>query len=274
MLSPLARQLVYATAALYALLGLILFILPNWAAPRFAWNVSPFVAMTIGGWCLGNGFAAYVVAKRWRFSLVASGLTYLALFGVLETGVALTFADKLKLGHWLGWLYVTTLAVNLTAAAVYIRDVFAMRPRIETLGRKSGAVDLTIGVIFILFVGFLGLYGLLAAPDGRGLHGGIFPEILTPFSLRAFGAFYLAIALTPISLLIIRGVDTALSHMYLSWPLIFFITLAAFVFIGVFDFSNRPGQLLYIGVYLLVAAWTGFYLLREGTGDGSLRGQP
>ena len=88
MLSPLARQLTYATAALYAVLGLVLFLLPNWASPRFAWNVSPFVAMTLGGWCLGNGFAAYVVVRRWRFSLVASGLTYLALFGVLETGVA------------------------------------------------------------------------------------------------------------------------------------------------------------------------------------------
>lgn len=269
MLSSTARMLTGALAALYAALGLVLFIAPVWAAPNFAWNVSPFVAMTIGGWCLGNAWAAFVIARRWRMSLVVAGLIYLALFGLLETAVAIAFADKLKLGHWLGWLYAVTLGVNVLAALAYIRDVIVLKPVHETLGRRSGPVDVFIGLVFIAFVGFLGLYGLFAPPGSRGLNASIFPELLTPFSLRAFGAFYLAIALAPVGLLIIRGVDSALSHMYASWPLIFFITLAAFVYIDAFDFAARRGQFLYIGVYLAVAAWTGFYLLREGTGSRS-----
>jgi hypothetical protein len=238
LLSSASRFLAGALAALYALLGAILFVAPEWASANFAWNVSPFVAMTIGGWCLGNAFVAYGAARRWRLSLVASALVYLALFGILETAVAVAFADKLRLGHWLGWLYVVTLAVNVVAVAVWLRDIVVLRPKIEALGRSSGPGELAVGVLFILFVGFLGLYGLFAPPGGRGLNGGIFPEILSPFSLRSFGAFYLAIALTPITLFVFRGVDTVLTHMFLSWPLIFFITLAAFLNIGVFDFAQ------------------------------------
>ena len=266
MLSSIARMLTGALAALYATMGLVLFLAPYWAAPHFAWNVSPFVAMTIGGWCLGNAWAAFIVARRWRFSLIVSGLVYLGLFGLFETAVALTFLSKLKLGHWLGWLYVVTLAVNLIQAAVCLKDYLSTRPRIETIGRRSGKADIAVDLVFIALVGFLGLYGLLALPGSRGLHGGIFPEILSPFSLRAFGAFYLAVALGPVALLFVRGVESALTHMLLSWGLILFITLAAVAFIGVFDFAARPGQLIYVGIYLAVGLATAVYMLRGGTG--------
>jgi hypothetical protein len=54
-----------------------------------------------------------------------------------------------------------------------------------------------------------------------------------------------------------------LSHIVLSWGLILFITIAAAVFIGEFDFAGRPGQLLYIGAYLLVGTVTASYFLRN-----------
>lgn len=265
-LSSVARSLTYLVAGAYFVLGTILFIAPAWAAPNFAWNVSPMVAMTVGGWCLGNAWAAFVVAHRWRFSLVISGLVYLALFAVFETGVVYIFKGALKTGHWLAWLYLATLAINLLQAVVWIGEALLKRPAFEQIGRRTTSVDIAIDVVFFLLVGFLGLYGLFAPAGSRGLHGGIFPEVLTMFSLRAFGALYLSVALAVVTLLVVRGRQTALTHMVLSWGLILFITLAAFLNIGVFDFAARPGQFAYIGIYLLVGLATAIYMARGGTG--------
>ena len=54
MLSNTSRLLTYLTGILYAILGFLLFFLPEQLAPVFAWKVTPFMAMTIGGWCIGN----------------------------------------------------------------------------------------------------------------------------------------------------------------------------------------------------------------------------
>jgi len=266
MLSPAARLLTYALAALYAALGAVLFVAPHWAAGNFAWNVSPLVAMTIGGWCLGNAWAAMVVARRWSLALVATGILYLVLFGVLEAGVLLAFSAKLKLGHWLAWLYLAALGVNLAAIAVWIADLLRLKPDIRFHGARFGLAGIVVGLAFTAFVGFLGLYGLFAPSGSRGLGGGIFPEVLTPFTLRAFGAFYLSIALPPLLLVWRRDVEMTLSHMYLSWGFILFITAAALVFIGQFDVAARPGQLIYIGAYLVVGTLTLIAMLRMGTG--------
>lgn len=263
MLSSASRFLAGALVVLYALLGAALFVAPEWASANFAWNVSPLVAMTIGGWCLGNAWAAFVVAKRWRLVLTASGLIYLGLFGIFETGVAIAFADKLKLGHWLAWLYVLTLAVNLLAALVWLVEWLIRRPLAEHSGNRLGLVSMALVVIFVLVVAFLGFYGLLAPEGSRGLGGTIFPQVVSMFTLRAFGAFYLAVALPPIVLLVVRDHAMMLSHALLSWGLILFITLAALVFIGEFDFTNRPRQWIYIGIYLAVGFVTAIYLLRK-----------
>lgn len=248
---------------LYSLLGVILFAAPEWAFVNFAWNVSPMVAMTIGGWCLGNAWAAFVVARRWRLVLTASGLVYLGLFGLFETGVAIVFADKLKLAHWLGWLYLVTLAANLLAALLWLIEWLKRRPERERSGDRLGPVSMALVVIFVLVVAFLGFYGLFAPEGSRGLGGTIFPQVVSMFTLRAFGAFYLAVALPPIMLLIVRDQAMMLSHALLSWGLILFITLAAVVFIGEFDFANRPLQWIYIGIYLAVGLVTAIYLLRN-----------
>ena len=47
-LSPFSRFLAYLTAALYALTGAVLFVLPQAMSAQFAWKVSQFVTMTIG----------------------------------------------------------------------------------------------------------------------------------------------------------------------------------------------------------------------------------
>jgi hypothetical protein len=255
----LLRMLVPA----YGLLGLILFLTPAWAAPRFAWKVSEFVAMTIGGWCLGNAWAALVLLRRPTLSYMASGLLYLGLFAVFETSVLLAFRDRLALGHWIGWLYLATLVLAAVAAVSWITDILRARPRFEVEGPIYGAFTFAFGLSFVLIVGFIGLYGLTAGPSARGLNAGIFPEIITPFTLRAFGAFYLSLALSAVLLLFVRGTYNGLQHALAGWGLLLFITLAALFNLDRFHFLDRPGQLLYLGTYLIVGAITGTYLWRH-----------
>ncbi len=137
MLSRFSRILTYFTALLYFVTGLILFILPARIAPVFAWKVTPFMTMTIGGWCLGNAWLAWMSARRWKWAVVYTSLTYLWLFGLIQTLVVIMFADKLALANPIAWLYLVTLGVNVLTAVVGLIDWTRLRPRREDLARGS-----------------------------------------------------------------------------------------------------------------------------------------
>lgn len=53
-LSSWSRVITVAVALFSGVLGAILFVTPGWAAPRFAWNVSELVVMSIGAWFIGR----------------------------------------------------------------------------------------------------------------------------------------------------------------------------------------------------------------------------
>ena len=265
MLSERARALTYVLAVTYAGLGALLFVAPFWAAPNFTWKVSPFVAMTMGGWCLGNAWAAFVVARRWHLSLVASGMIYLTLFAVLEAAVVITFSARVNASHWLAHLYLATIALNLIVSSAWAINYLTLRPALP-VGDRFGVGGTVAGVSFVVFVGFLGIYGLYAPPGSIGLGASVFPEQLTPFTLRAFGAFYLSIALSPILLIVRRDLQMTLSHMLISWGFILFITAAAFIHFGQFDLASEPGQYVYFAAYLGVGLLTLFAMLRMGAG--------
>jgi hypothetical protein len=259
--------LLYALAAAYGLLGAILFVAPHWASRHFAWQVSPFVAMTIGGWCLGTAFAGFVVARRADWPAMVCPIVYLGLFGVFETAVLVAFRDRLLLANPLAWLYVATLIGTCGFAIAAAIEAMRRRPVLVPRGPRLGAPAIGLAVGFIALVGFLGLYGLMATPGMPGLNAGIFPERMSPFSLRAFGAFYLALAIAVVPLLVARGIGNLVSHGFAMYSLLVFITAAAVAFIDRFDFAGRPTQIIYIGVYLGVALATGVYLVRYGTGS-------
>jgi hypothetical protein len=88
MLSTTSRWLTYLTAIFYAILGAPLFAFPEQLAPVFAWKVTAFMTMTIGAWCLGNAWLAFVVARRWRWSLVYPSLYYLWIFSITTSPYA------------------------------------------------------------------------------------------------------------------------------------------------------------------------------------------
>lgn len=266
MLSPLSRWLTYLLAILYAVLGVLLFFLPATLAPVFAWKVTPFMTMTIGGWCLGNAWLAWISARRWQWNLVFSALIYLWLFGVGELFVLFNFHDKLLLAHPIAWLYLITLSANALAALIGFMDWLRVRPSSLSSGPSFTSFQNAALIAFIIFVGFLGLYGSNAQIGAPGTNGGIFPEVMSLFTLRSFGMFYLTLTLGVVPFLWNNNLNAILHHSLASYGLIFFITIAAFVYIRLFDFTGKPGGALYFIAYLAVGIPLLFVFRKLGTG--------
>jgi len=266
MLSPASRRLTYSLAFLYALLGVALFLWPGAMAPVFAWKVTPFMTMTIGGWSLGNAWLAWIVARRWDWRLVYTTLGYLWLFGALELAVVIAFAEKLQLQHPIAWLYLGALGVNVLAALVGVADRIRLRPAVPAIGPPVLPFQRAAVIAFVVFVGFLALFGMAAPAGAIGTNGGIFPEAMSLFTLRSFAAFYLALAVAAAPFLFERRQPALLHHAFASYGLIVAITAAALVNLRLFDFAERPGGLLYIGAYLIVGLPLLFVFYRFGTG--------
>lgn len=261
-----SRRLTYLNASMYAVLGAILFLLPTPMASVFAWKVTSFMTMTIGGWCLGNAWLAWLAARRWQWSLVYPALIYLWLFGALELAVVVAFRDKLVLAHPIAWFYLITLGVNALAAIVGVIEWLRARPTTPLNDVAPTSALRFLIISFVLLVGFLGLYGLVAQIGDLATKGEIFPEIMSLFTLRSFGAFYFCLALAVVPLIRERHRQAVLNHAWLAYGFIIFITLAAFVNLPVFDFNAHPFQTIYIGIYLLAGSLMGFFLVKYGTG--------
>jgi hypothetical protein len=265
-LSNTSRMLTYLTAILYAILGVLLFFLSGQLAPVFAWKVTPFMTMTIGGWCLGNAWLAYVSARRWDWKLVYPALYYLWAFGILELAVLIAFRDKLVLVHPIAWLYFVTLCINVLTAVVGLLDFFRDRPSRPESGPQTLPLHRIMALVFVSIVGLLAVYGLFAQVGDVGTNGGIFPEVMSLFTLRSFAVFYLSLTIGALALIRERNRSVLLNHAYASYALVIFITAAIFAYIGIFDFANRPGQFIYVGAYFLVGIPILLVLLKEGTG--------
>ncbi len=257
-LSPLSRWLTTLVGILFALLGAVLFFLPNWAAPSFPWKVTPLVAMTMGGWYLGSAAYALETARRWRWSLTYPFLLFLWPFSLLESGLLLLHRSVLHLATPLGWPYVLTLAIAALVAVVGLVDRARRQPVMssDTAAVPGGAH--VAALAFVFFVSFLGVVGL----SGRfGSGATIFPEPLTVLTVRAFGAFYLSLAISTLPLIWEQRI--ALWRLYARVALapLVLVTLAALIHLDRFDFARRPGELLYIGAYLIVGIVTVIFLL-------------
>ncbi|MBC7876952.1 MAG: hypothetical protein H7Y59_07250 [Anaerolineales bacterium] len=267
MLSNLSRYLTYACAILYAVLGALLFFLPESLASGFAWKVTPFMTMTIGAWCLGNAWLAYVSARRWDWQLVSTSLLYLWLFGITECVVLLLFRSKLVLSEFTGWMYFFTLGVNLITAVVGIADWLRLKPTLRAEEPQLAGLIKILPIGAVLFTGSIGLFGLLVPLGFMGTNNKeIFPEVMTSFTLRAFASFYFSLAMAVIPLLKYPNLRLFMNHLYGASGFLLTVTAAAFAYIGLFDFAAHPVQLVYIGAYVVVAIMVGFALLKYGTG--------
>jgi hypothetical protein len=224
------------------------------------------MTMTIGGWCLGNAWLAFITARRWDWGLNRASLLYLWLFGVAELLVLFAFREKLILQHPVAWLYLLTLIINVVTAFVGITDYIRLRPANTPNGEILSWAQKVPALLFVFFVGFLGAYGITAQIGDAGTNGGIFPEVMSLFTLRSFGVFYFSLALGVLPFFWRAGHKTVLHHSFASYGLIVFITLAAFRYLPLFNFAQRPGGLLYFGVYLLAGIPLAFLFRKYGTG--------
>lgn len=266
MLSKVSRSLTYLTSVLYAVLGISLFFLSGQLAPVFAWKVTAFMAATMGGWCIGNAWSAFISARRWEWKLVYPSLVYLWMFGIAELAVLIVFRNKLVLQHPIAWLYFLTICINALTAALGVYDWLRLRPARESFGPQAKTYHYVLVSGFVLIVALLAVYGLYAKIGDVGTNGGVFPEIMSLFTLRAFAAFYLSLSISAAVGLRERNLATLLSYGFSSYLLVIAITAAIFVYFNLFDFATYPGQLIYVGAYFLVGIPLTITIIREGTG--------
>jgi len=253
--------LTWIVAVMWAAIGAVFFVAPSWSQERFPWKVSDFVTMTIGGWCLGTAFLAWWAARVWTWGAVHPCFVYLWVFGALELGVALWFRDLLRTDQVLTWPYLATIGMTVLAGVVGVIDVLRLRPSSSVDGPP---VPGWVRVSTIVFVGFVGLLAVVAAiAPHLALDGRVFPEPLSRFTLRAFGAFYLALAIGAVPVTLAKNLTPVRSYMASAMPLIVFITAAAFVYIDSFDISEHPLQAIYIVAYLGVGIPSAYVLWRE-----------
>lgn len=258
-LSTTSRVLAGVQTVLFLALGLVLFVAPGWAAANFPWKVSTFVAMTMGGWYLGNGLMAWEMIRIWRFGSVYPCLVLLALFSWLETGVLALHANLLHLSTALGWPYLGAVGIASICALVWVVDWVRIRPTLSHEGEPvSRALRLWL-TVFTIVVLIIAIFPIL----GYGQSGSIFPEKLTLFTLHAFGVFYLSIALGTLTLLRERNITPVLVFIRTGLALLYPITLAALLNLDRFDFIVHPGGLIYLGVYIVVGVAATMILVRR-----------
>jgi hypothetical protein len=262
MLSSVSRTLTYLSGLCYLVLGALLFFAPEWTASNFAWNVSPFVVMTIGGWCLGNAVFAWWSARLWRWAVVYPSLIYLWVFGIFEAAVLIAFRDRVNAGSLVALSYLITIAINVLTAIAGFLDVLRLRPSIRADGVPVPAYVRGLVIFFTFNLGILALGGLLAGVGGLSTEGRIFPEPLTLFTVRAFAAFFAAIFLSALPLIWARNLTAMYPYGQAGLILIIPILIAAFFNLDKFDFSGQPGGILYLGAYLVVLIAVAFGLWR------------
>ena len=265
-LSAPGRLLLALAAAAHLVTGVPLFVAPEWAADHFAWTVSPFVAMTAGGWCLGTaGFAGYAVAAR-RWPAIRPCVVYVTAFGLLQLGVAVYERDLLRTGEVLTWPYLAALGLSLVGGLVALADAR------RWLGpdRRPDGLQLTplVRGVIVFFVVFVSLLALVAAvAPRRATDGSIFPEPLSLFSLRAFGAFYLALALAVAALVGDRRADGYVASQRCGIVLVLPILAATVAYADTFTIGEHPLQVAYPAAYVaaLVGASIAVWWARSST---------
>ncbi|HSL30640.1 MAG TPA: hypothetical protein VK900_15675, partial [Anaerolineales bacterium] len=151
------------------------------------------------------------------------------------------------------------------AAIVGVIDWLRLRPSRLAGEPLTGLMRFLI-IGFIVFVGFLGIWGLTAQIGDLATNGEIFPEVMSLFTLRSFGAFYLALTIGMISLLTEKQRAPFLNYAFLAFGLIVIITIAAFAYLRLFDFSLHPFGALYFAAYIVAGLFCVYLFWKYGTG--------
>jgi hypothetical protein len=252
--------------------GALLFLAPAWSAERFPWTVSPFVAMTIGGWCIGVTCFSWIGGRRGPVGAVLPVLAFVWMFGLSEVAVLLVEKPVVRSDAPLAIPYVLALVLTLASGGIGLLELVHRAAGGEDihgdghlgLHRRIRAVLLGLAVL----LGALAVEAALADVVGPATSGKVFPEAVTVFTVRAFGALNLSMAIGAL-VAAVRGSRSASA--WLAAAALFLVTptlLAALANLGEFDFANRPLGWLYLGGYaaLLVVSATFAWAYRDAYG--------
>lgn len=268
MLAPRTRAAIRIGSLLYLALGLVLFAAPEFAASTFPWSVSPFAAMTIGGWLVGNGVALWFASGPGPAPRVMPVLAYVAAFSALELLIVIAFRGALRLEALLALPYLLTLGVSLIATAFGMLELRKGTEVVVSEDEPLARIERNLLVGLLLLVGALAAGGFIAGPGGLSTTGQIFPEPLTLLTVRAFAAFFFALAIGIAALLFRPGVASAFMLGIAGIALIVPILAAAVLNIGAFDFAGRPLGILYLAAYAIVLVPSVVFLLRHREAPG------
>lgn len=256
MLTPIARGVHRVTAAAYLGFGALLFFAPAWAAERFPWGVTPFVAMTIGGWCIGVTCFSWIGGRRGPIGAVLPVLTFVWLFGLSE--IVVIFIDKpaFRVDAPLALPYVLSLALTLASGGFGLLELVHRTSGGEDLhGGDAGTVRDGVRAVLLLLALVLGVLAagvLIAGTVSAATSGKVFPEPVTLFTVRAFGALNLSLAVGALIAAVRRSHSASVWLALAAGFLIVPTLLAAFANFGAFDLANRPLGAVYVGAYLVL----------------------
>lgn len=244
------RTFIRILTFLYGAVGFILFFFPGWSSQNFAWKISPWVAMTIGAWCLGNAFISWSITRLKRWSSVYATLVYLWSFGILESLVLLAFRDRLILTTPLAWIYMGTLAVNVLVSILGIYAWIRQRPHIDIDG---GPIS---GWIHRAIIGGIVIVGLITlsvpANMDRFISGETLPEKLSVFTMSAFASFYLSLVLGGLTFIPKRGLTPIQLFTKGGIALSILITIPALIFFKPEHYVAYQGVVIYTVAYILI----------------------
>jgi hypothetical protein len=253
MLPDGVRWLTYGVALAYAALGSVLYLAPDFSAARMPWRASDFLVMTVGAWFVGTGVFAWRAARDWRWRVVYPLLIYVWAFSLGQAVLLIVNSGDLR-ERGLSWPYLLVLWFAGLVAVVGI--VAAVRARLPL--REASESEQLPWPVLALVGAFVVAVGLLALPlvDGYDNPGSIWPAGLTIVGARAFAVFFAALGVSALAILFFRGLPALAAYARAGVVLNLLILVAALVYRDRFDFSEHPGQLLYVGLYAAVLVST------------------
>jgi hypothetical protein len=105
-MQPWYRIVLGAQAAIANLLGIALFLFPNFMIPLWVWDLTPLTSAAAGAWLIGIGvtLAWAIWENDWR-RLPGMMLTYLS-FGILQLVAVARYGEQMDWNSPYAWLYM------------------------------------------------------------------------------------------------------------------------------------------------------------------------
>lgn len=110
------------TGAVYAVMGLALFLRPAAFIPVWPWQLTPLMARVIGAWLILPGVAAIATYREKRYTAIRSLVRDLMLWEVLLLAGTFFERDNFDFARLSAWLWVALLGSTLVLTGAFYRS--------------------------------------------------------------------------------------------------------------------------------------------------------